>query len=161
MYAGAYNLPITIVRNGNIYGPNDLHWDRLIPGTIKKVFENHVPICRGGSRDYIYVDDIVTGYLNLVEARYEKQGLERVNLGAEQPIDTLQIIDMIIALMGTKTEIIKSPMWKGELENQHILHGNAQRLITWHPDISLEVGLPATVRWYEAYLKRMTYDEKN
>jgi nucleoside-diphosphate-sugar epimerase len=28
-------MPIIIIRSGNIYGEGDMHWDRLIPGTIR------------------------------------------------------------------------------------------------------------------------------
>ena len=160
MYAHAYKFPVTIVRNGNIYGPGDLHWDRLIPGTIKQIFNKERPVCRGGSRDYIYVDDIVIGYLNLIEARYGIKGLETINLGAEHSIDTLQVIDMIIALMNVGfVEVIGSPMWNGELVNQHIMEGKAKQLIGWCPDIPLEVGLSATIRWYEAYLRRIQNEQ--
>lgn len=160
MYAHSYDFPVTIVRNGNIYGVGDLHWDRLIPGTIKQIFNKERPVCRGGSRDYIYVSDIVDGYLKLIEVRYGLTGLETINLGAERPTGTFQVIDMICALMSTDyIDIIKSPMWNGELVNQHIMEGKAKQLIDWCPEISLTVGLPATVRWYEAYLKRMKHDE--
>lgn len=162
MYATSFNIPITIVRNGNIYGPNDLHWDRLIPRTIKNIFEGKSPVCRGGSRDYIYVDDIVTGYLKLVELRYGKDGLESVCLGATAPTDTVVIIDKIRKLMNRENVEIKfESLWKGELVNQHILEGKAKKLIAWCPEISLDVGLQATVRWYEAYLKRMASNEQN
>jgi CDP-glucose 4,6-dehydratase len=161
MYAEAYDMPITIVRNGNIYGPGDLHWDRVIPGTIKQIFNKERPVCRGGSRDYIYVSDIVYGYLRLVEERYGKTGLETVNLGAEQPTDTLQVIDMIVVFMSTKyIDIIKSPMWKGELVNQHINNNKAKQLIDWCPDIPLDKGLSATVKWYEAYLRQEKKNEQ-
>lgn len=86
--------------------------------------------------------------------------METINLGAERPTGTFQVIDMICALMSTDyIDIIKSPMWNGELVNQHIMEGKAKQLIDWCPEISLTVGLPATVRWYEAYLKRMKHDE--
>ena len=36
-YAKTYNLPVTISRFGNIYGPGDLNFNRIIPGTIRAV----------------------------------------------------------------------------------------------------------------------------
>ena len=154
MYGSSFGIPITIVRNGNIYGTNDLHWDRLIPGTVKQLFNNERPVCRGGSRDYIYVDDIVDGYLKLVEVRYGKEEVETVNLGAASPTNTLDIITLIASFMNKNdTEIIFSPLWKGELVNQHIISEKAKKLIDWCPDIPLSGGLLATVRWYESYLR--------
>lgn len=155
MYAETYNLPITIVRNGNVYGDGDLHWDRLIPGTIKRLYNNKNPIWRGGSRDYIHVNDIIVGYLNLVEARYGMKGLEIVNLGAKQSTNTLQVIAKLRQFMSKMNmAVIMDELWKGELVNQHITSEKAKNLIGWKPDITLEQGLLTTVKWYEDYLKR-------
>ena len=160
MYAEAYNVPVTIVRNGNIYGQGDLHWDRLIPGTIKQLFNNERPVCRGGSRDYIYVDDIVDGYLKLVEVRYGKEGLETVNLGADESHTTTEIIRMILFYMDKENiDIFFSPMWKGELLNQHILEGKAKDLIGWKPNTNLGVGLAVVIPWYVEYLNRSMINE--
>ena len=153
MYAEAYDMPITVVRNGNVYGAGDLHWDRLIPGTIQQFWNKERPVCRGGSRDYIHVTDIVHGYLHLVEERYGKKGLETINLGAERSTKTEDIIEKIATFMEVEcTEIIKSPMWKGELVNQHIDNTKAKELIGWCPDVPLDNGLRQTVKWYQDYL---------
>jgi CDP-glucose 4,6-dehydratase len=156
MYSSAYNLPVTVIRNGNVYGPWDFHWDRLIPGTIKKLFGNDKITCRGGSRDYIYINDLITGYLKLVEVRYGKPELETITLGAESSTETMTVISTICKLMNKEqVEVKLEPMWKGELINQHIIGERAKELIDWCPDIPLDAGLQATVRWYEAYLRRM------
>jgi CDP-glucose 4,6-dehydratase len=154
MYAEAYDMPITVVRNGNIYGAGDLHWDRLIPGTIKQLFNNECPTCRGGSRDYIHVHDIVHGYLKLIETRYGIKGLETVNLGADRPTKTEDIIDKLLTFFGLSADVMHSPMWKGELINQHIDNTKAKQLIGWCPDVPLDNGLRQTVKWYQDYLKR-------
>ena len=45
-YRTAYNLPVTVLRCGNIYGGGDLNWDRLIPGVIKWLINNETPMLR-------------------------------------------------------------------------------------------------------------------
>jgi len=156
MYSSFYDLPITIVRNGNIYGPGDLHWDRIIPRTIRLIFENKQPVTRGGSRDYIYVNDIVDGYLKLVEVRYGEQGLETVNLGARKPTETIEIINRLCFYMDREDiETTSEPMWKGELVNQHIMEGKAKQMIDWCPKFDLDAGLRSTVPWYIKYLKEI------
>ena len=37
-YAHSYNLPVTVTRCSNLYGGGDLNWNRLVPGTIRSVF---------------------------------------------------------------------------------------------------------------------------
>ena len=42
-YYHTYKLPIAIARCGNIYGGGDLNWSRIIPGTIKCLFQRNPP----------------------------------------------------------------------------------------------------------------------
>ncbi len=156
MYANSYDIPVTIVRNGNIYGKADLHFDRIIPRTIKNIFNSERPVLRGnGCRDYIYVDDIVCGYLKLVETRYEQKGLEIVNLGANKPTKTIELIDKILEIMGRVDLCPKiEPLWKGEIPNQHIISEKAKALIEWNPQVSLDAGLKLIIPWYIDYLKK-------
>src|SRR5437870_6731307 len=67
-YATSYRLPIGIARCGNLYGPGDLNWDRIVPGTIRSLIRGESPIIRSDGtlrRDYLHVDDAVAGYLTL------------------------------------------------------------------------------------------------
>ena len=45
-YRTTYNLPVTVLRCGNIYGGGDLNWDRLIPGVIRWLINNETPVLR-------------------------------------------------------------------------------------------------------------------
>ena len=64
-YKVSYELSVSTLRCGNIYGGGDLNWDRLIPGVIKWLLNNEQPILRtDGSfkRDWVYVQDVVEAY---------------------------------------------------------------------------------------------------
>src|SRR5579859_7141660 len=60
-YADTFNLPVLIPRFINIYGPGDLHTNRLIPKTINSILHDQSPTMWGGSavRDYLYIDDAI------------------------------------------------------------------------------------------------------
>lgn len=65
-YAASYGLPIAIARCGNIFGPGDLNWSRLVPGTIRSLLNGEPPIIRSDGtlvRDYLFVEDAVNAYL--------------------------------------------------------------------------------------------------
>ncbi len=69
-YAHTYELPVTVARCGNIYGGGDLNWSRIVPGTIRSLHHGERPVIRSNglfTRDYIYVQDVVDGYLRLAE----------------------------------------------------------------------------------------------
>ena len=65
-YAKSFNLSICVTRFVNIYGPGDVNWDRIIPGTIKALIKNKKPVLRSNGkflRDYLYINDVVNGYI--------------------------------------------------------------------------------------------------
>jgi len=66
-----FDQHIMITRCSNIYGPGDLNFTRLIPGTIMRILSGESPVINKGNeqvlREYMYVDDIVAAYLFLAE----------------------------------------------------------------------------------------------
>jgi nucleoside-diphosphate-sugar epimerase len=82
---------VCVTRCGNLFGPGDLNWNRIVPGTIRSVIRGERPIVRSdGSfvRDYVYVGDAVAAYLDLAEqmTRPEIVG-EAFNFSDEQPAE--------------------------------------------------------------------------
>ncbi|MDO8488506.1 MAG: NAD-dependent epimerase/dehydratase family protein, partial [Candidatus Omnitrophota bacterium] len=86
-YAHTYNLPVAITRCGNIYGPGDFNFSRLIPEAMYCLYKGKTLQVRSDGkfvRDYVYVEDIVDGYLRIAEL-LKKKGLfgESFNLSNE------------------------------------------------------------------------------
>ena len=68
MYSNTYNLPVCVTRCGNFYGPGDLNFNRIVPGTIRSVMNNKRPVIRSDGtyiRDYFYVKDGALAYMHL------------------------------------------------------------------------------------------------
>jgi CDP-glucose 4,6-dehydratase len=81
-----YKMNIIVTRCSNIYGPGDLNFTRLIPGTIMRILSNKPPIINKGKgevlREYMYIDDIVRAYVFLAENAdkcYERKSPDRGN----------------------------------------------------------------------------------
>ena len=69
-YFHTFKLPVCVTRCGNFFGGGDLHFNRIIPGTIASIMKGEPPTIRSNGlfvRDYIYVKDVVDGYLTLAE----------------------------------------------------------------------------------------------
>ncbi len=69
-YAATYGLPVAITRCGNFYGGGDLHWNRIVPGTISSVLRGQRPVIRSDGnyvRDYLYVEDGAAAHILLAE----------------------------------------------------------------------------------------------
>lgn len=157
-YAKTYGMPIGIARCGNVYGGNDLNFNRIVPGTIKSLLRNQRPIIRSDGmfkRDYIYVKDAVSSYILLAEnlERKEIKG-QSFNFGNDKPIKVLEIVNTIQRLM--KKERIKPKILntaKGEIKEQYLDSRKAYRLLKWMPKYTLEKGLKETIEWYKNFFE--------
>lgn len=151
MYSLFLGIPTVVVRNANVYGSGDIHFDRIIPRTIRNAVRGEPPVIRGdgsNTRDYIYVSDIVEGYLKAAELPY-KQNLTELNLcGFNHSV--AEIVDTILEKMNrVDLAPIYEKQWKGEIPHQHIENDLAKELIDWSPKIDIDTGLDFTIPWYK------------
>jgi CDP-glucose 4,6-dehydratase len=151
-YAKTYDLPVVVVRAGNLYGPGDLNTSRLIPRSIIKLLSGSSPVLYGGVsefvREFIYIDNIVDAYEVLLE-----RGIpgEAYNVGGTEPQKIGSVIELV------RDKINKSiPI---EIETREFFEINAQyldssklRALGWAPKIDIEEGIERSILWYREYL---------
>lgn len=154
-YAKEFRMPIALTRCGNLYGPGHLNWSTLIPGTIRSVLHGERPRLRsngGPSRDYLFIEDAVDGYIKLAE----RSEVGAFNFGAGIGVGVLEIVKLIIHLMGMgeKLEpIIGTAKGPVEIQHQVLNYERAKSVLGWQPKTTLEEGLTKTIEWYREYLK--------
>jgi len=154
-YHHSYGLPVAIARCGNVYGGGDLHWDRIVPGTIRSLLRGERPIIRSDGtyvRDYLYVKDCVAGYLALSDAIDRVAG-DAFNFSTESPVTVSEIVTTTRKIVGrTDLEPIIQNVARGEIRNQSLSARKARERLGWQAAFDLERGLAETVAWYEAFL---------
>jgi CDP-glucose 4,6-dehydratase len=156
-YAHTYDLPIAVVRCGNIYGGGDLNWSRIVPGTIRSLWLGERPVIRSNglfTRDYIYVEDVVDAYL-AVAAQCAEPGVkgEAFNFSPERQIDVLTMTRTIQRLMRREDLApVVLDQARAEIRDQYLDSTKAQRRLGWSARYSLEDGLEETIAWYVAFL---------
>ncbi|OGR97981.1 MAG: sugar dehydratase [Elusimicrobia bacterium RIFCSPLOWO2_01_FULL_64_13] len=154
MYHKSYGLPVTIARCGNLYGPGDLNFDRIIPGTMRSLILGERPVIRSdGSyiRDYFYIEDAVEAYLTLAERCLEQKG-EAFNFGTQTPTSVLDLVREITAISGKKIRPKVLGIAKGEIKKQYLSGRKAEKLLGWKHHTSLQDALGATYHWYKGFL---------
>lgn len=157
-YGQTYGLPLAIARCGNVYGGGDLHWSRLVPGTIRSLWRGERPVIRSDGtyvRDYIYVRDIVRAYLQLAERLDDPAVVgEAFNFGTEKPVAVREMVDLLQRLMGRQDLLpdIRACA-EGEIHSQYLSAAKAHRLLGWQPRYELEEGLRETISWYRRFLE--------
>lgn len=185
-YSYQFKLPVAVVRPCNIYGPADLNFSRLIPRTIMCLLSDLPPHINQGNagvlREYIYVEDVVDGYLLLAEkipeiygennrhmpkSGKETYGWAAFNLGSYQEKDTHDItrclnirsVTDIVNMLRVQIKDIE-PIVKEKAANfieipDQYLDATKLHKLGFKPQIDLHTGLEKTVAWYRKHFKHL------
>tara|TARA_B100000575_G_C23111350_1_gene641999 strand:- start:383 stop:1369 length:987 start_codon:yes stop_codon:yes gene_type:complete len=154
-YASTFNTQICVTRFVNIYGPGDVNWNRLIPGTIKNILFNKKPIIRSNGkflRDYLYIDDVIDGYLKIAknfESKSNKINGLAFNFGSKKPESVISVVEKINFLLNkNKLNYVIKNISKNEIKDQYSTYKLAKKYLNWSPKTSLEKGLLLSINWY-------------
>jgi CDP-glucose 4,6-dehydratase len=155
-YGKTYELPVYIARMGNIYGPGDLNFSRIIPGTIRSILEGKRPEIRSDGtpiREYFYVEDAVNSYLTLAEnTRKINNPGEAFNFSSGEKRSVIEVVNRILELMDSDLQPVILNTGKHEIQDQYISIQKAEKLLGWNPTFPLNEGLSLTINWYRKVL---------
>ena len=156
-YAVSFGSPLAITRCGNFYGPGDLNWNRIVPGTIRSVLRGQRPVIRSNGlyvRDYFYIEDGAAAYMLLAEKLAVNPALkgEAFNFSNEIQVTVLDVVQRILKLMGSRLEPDVRNEVTNEILHQYLSAEKARRVLEWKPLFTLEEGLKATIQWYREFL---------
>ncbi|MCK4423419.1 MAG: GDP-mannose 4,6-dehydratase [Candidatus Omnitrophica bacterium] len=152
-YFHAYNLPVCITRCGNIFGPGDFHFSRIVPDTVRSALRDKTLLIRSDgtfTRDYVYVEDIVDGYILLAE-KLQKLKLEgeAFNFSNEKPLSVINLVKKIYQIADKKPSYRILGEAKYEIKHQYLSSQRAKEILGWEPKYNLEEGLKRTINWYK------------
>jgi UDP-glucose 4-epimerase len=147
LYRRLYGLSSAALRLGNVYGPRQ---DPLGEAGVIAIFcgllqEGGRPTVFGDgrqTRDYIYVDDVVSALL--AAAASDAPG--PINVGTGIETDVLELIARLGELRGVDGfEPEFAPLRTGEVQRIAIDPGRAERELGWRPQVGLADGLRLTL----------------
>jgi len=155
-YYHTYDLPVAVTRCGNVYGPGDFNFSRIIPDTIRCALSGKTLLIRSNGRfirDYIFIDDIINGYILLAEKLQKlKLGGEAFNFSNENPVTVIELVKKIYQLIGKKLSYRILNEARYEIEHQYLSSKKARKTLSWKPNYGLDRGLNLTVDWYRGLL---------
>lgn len=151
-----YELPVVVTRCSNLYGGGDSNFSRIVPNTIKHIFENRRPVVWSGAqnfiREYLYVEDAVDAYLSLAENIKKTKG-EAYNIGSGDKITVIDLVYKIIDKMSSGLAAVIKDRNFPEINNQYLDSSKIKRDTGWEPKTSLDDGLDKTIKIYREILK--------
>jgi dTDP-glucose 4,6-dehydratase len=148
----SFDLPVTIVRPFNTYGPRQSA-RAIIPTIISQAVSGKKVVFIGNvrpTRDLTYVTDTVEG---LVKAAENQESIGKVlNLGSNGEISIGDLAERIRSLMDNCFEIAfdKSRLRpeRSEIDRLWSDNSKAKKIIKWEPTVPLDRGLELTIEWF-------------
>lgn len=153
-YHKTYGVPIVTTRFGNIYGEGDLNYSRIIPGIMKALIQKKILDVRSDGnfvRDYVYVKDVVWGYLLLAQRIDAVKG-ESFNFGSDDTLSVIQLIKKIENTLGKKIQYHILSTAKNEIPYQSLNYEKIRKVVGWRPRYHLDETLLKMYKWYSAII---------
>jgi CDP-glucose 4,6-dehydratase len=149
-----YDMPITIARCANTFGPGDLNMNRIVPGILEAIVKNKALKIRSNGkliREYIYVKDSIDGYISLAENISKTRG-EAFNLASRNVMSVTEIVDRISGILRVSVEIEILDRTKAEIPTQYLDGSKIKKTIGWEPKIDFDKAIKETFDWYKKVL---------
>ena len=156
-YAHLYGLPATGLRFFTVYGPAGRP-DMAYFGFTKAIFAGApIQVFNHGKleRDFTYIDDIVSGVIEVAEAPpVDSEAPYRLlNLGNHKPVKLGDFIATLEALIGREANKTMVDMQPGDVYRTAANIDAARALVGFEPATDLKTGLTHFVQWYRDYFK--------
>jgi UDP-glucuronate decarboxylase len=153
-YWRQHGLRIKVARIFNTYGPR-MHPDdgRVVSNFIVQALEGRpITIYGDGSqtRSFCYVDDLIEGFVRLMNSPDEVTG--PVNLGNPHEMTIRQLAETVIRLTGARSELVVKPLPADDPLQRQPDIAKARELLDWQPSVALEAGLLRTIDYFRGRL---------
>jgi NAD dependent epimerase/dehydratase len=151
-FFNAFDLPITIARPFNTYGPRQSA-RAIIPTIISQIASGRKQIKLGDlrpTRDFNFVNDTCNGMIALAEC--DQSIGKEINICSNSEISMLDVFSLISEIMNSKAELImdenrlrpeKSEVYRLWGENKLL-----QSLTGFKPKYEIRSGLELTTAWF-------------
>ena len=161
----SFNLPVTIVRPFNTYGPRQSA-RAVIPTIITQLLSGKKEIKLGAltpTRDFNYVKDTANGFIEIYKS--DKTIGEEINIATQKEISVGELAGELIRQINPNARIIcdEQRLRPEKSEVNRLLGSNEKirRLTDWEPKYTLSQGLSETIRFLENNLDRYKVDIYN
>lgn len=145
-YIKTYDLPITIIRPFNTYGPR--HTYDVVPKFIKMALSNADITVNGSgnqSRDLTYVSDAVDAFLKVGASK--KTNKIVVNFGTGKHHTVIFLAKTIKRLSKSNSKIIFIKERKAEVQRLTCDATLCKKLTGWKPKVDIIQGLKKNIEW--------------
>ncbi len=147
-YRRTYNLPISISRSSNNYGPYQLP-EKLIPLMIAKALNNDkLPVYGTGEniRDWLYVKD----HSRAIDLIIHQGSLGEVyNIGGSSEKSNIEVVKMILQELNISQSLITFVEDRAGHDLRYAVdYSKISRELGWQPEVDFKSGIKRVIKWY-------------
>jgi UDP-glucuronate decarboxylase len=146
-YHRQHGVQIKVARIFNTYGPRMHRRDgRVVSNFITQALGGEdLTVYGDGSqtRSFCYVDDLIDGFLRLMDAPAEFTG--PVNLGNPHEFTMLQLAEQVVKLTGAGVKVVHQPLPTDDPRQRQPDITLARHKLGWEPKVELAEGLTHTI----------------
>lgn len=154
-YHRQHGVKIKVARIFNTYGPRMHPNDgRVVSNFIVQALKGEAITLYGEgmqTRSFCFVDDLVEGFLRLMDTGDDVTG--PINLGNPGEFTIKALAEKVIALTGSKSKIEHRPLPSDDPQQRQPDITKAKKILDWEPTIALEQGLVRTIAYFDDLLK--------
>lgn len=154
-YHRQHKMRIKVARIFNTYGPRMHPADgRVVSNFIVQALRgDDITVYGDGSqtRSFCYVDDLIDGFLRLMDTPDEVTG--PINLGNPAEFTIRELAEIVIDLIGSKSHIINMPLPVDDPKQRRPDIQLAKNSLKWEPRVPLREGLVHTISYFDSLLK--------
>lgn len=161
----SFNLPVTIVRPFNTYGPRQSA-RAVIPTIITQLLAGKTEIKLGSltpTRDFNYVKDTANGFIEIFKS--DKTIGEEINIATQKEISVGDLARELIRQINPNAKIIcdeeRLRPEKSEVNRLLGCNEKIQRLTAWKAKYTFEQGLAETIEFFKHNLDKYKIDLYN
>ncbi len=167
-YYKSFNLPITILRPFNCFGPRQSS-RAIIPTIISQILKNKT-VKLGNlnpTRDFTFVEDTADSFVKALKNK--KSYGQIINVGNSFEISINELIKIFKDEFGYKFKLISDKKRvrpkKSEVMRLYASNIKAKKILKWKPKYSeikgFKKGLIKTIEWFKIEKNKKLYNAKN
>jgi len=149
-YQRTHHLKIKVVRIFNTYGPRMAADDgRVVSNFIVQALRGEdLTVYGDGSqtRSFCYADDLVEGFIRLMNA--DDSIIGPINLGNPGEFTMIELAEKVLRLTGSTSKLIHMPLPQDDPKQRRPDITKAKQFLNWEPTVALEQGLERTIAYF-------------
>jgi len=147
-YHDLYKISIFCFRFFTVYGPRQRPEMAIHKFTRQILKGENIEIYGDGSssRDYTYIDDVISGMVNSLD---NMKGYEIINLGNSNTIKLIDLVKLIETTTGKKACLKFTGSQPGDVLITCADIGKARKMLKYFPGTDIKEGLIKFIKWYK------------